>query len=344
MRRLGFVLCLLTFSVAGVTAHTVHYDQLLDPVTHEPPIATFSICAFDPETGDFGVAVQSKFFGVGTVVPWAKAGVGAIATQAWGNTSFGPLGLEMLAHGYTAQQVVDALIAGDDHRHRRQLGVIDSKGNAANWTGDSCLAWAGGIKGRYYTCQGNILTGDSVVKAMARAFEATKGDLAERLMTALEAGQSKGGDSRGMQSAALLVVRDKGGYNGYTDRYVDLRVDDAPNPFKEMRRLLGIQQGLKHLQVAGLKYREGKIKEAIGECREAVKTDPTNADNYYDLACYLSLDKEKTEALDALRSAMKLNPKLKKLAEGDSDLDNIRNENAFKTILEGHRGTRGLRR
>lgn len=297
-------------------------------------IATFSIVARDSVTGDLGVAVQSKFFAVGTVVPWAKAEVGAIATQAWGNTSYGPLGLAMLEQGYSAQDVVNALTGGDPGRARRQLGIVDAKGDVANWTGDSCLNWAGGRKGRFYTCQGNILTGKEVVDAMAETFEKTKGELAGRLLAAMEAGQAKGGDARGMQSAALLVVRKAGGYNGYTDRYIDLRVDDAQDPFKELRRLLGIQSGLKHLQLAGARYREGKIKEAISEAQLAVKSDPTNADNYYDLACYLSLNKQNTEALAALKKSLELNPKLVSLAKSDHDLDNIRLEPEFLNLVK----------
>jgi uncharacterized Ntn-hydrolase superfamily protein len=299
-----------------------------------PPVATFSIVAFDPLTGELGVAVQSKFFAVGTVVPWAKAGVGAVATQSFANTTYGPDGLAMLEAGMTPRQVLDSLTRADGLRARRQAGIIDAKGNAATYTGDSCLTWAGGKTGKNYVCQGNILTGKEVVDSMAAAFENSKGELAVRLLDAMEAGQRQGGDSRGMQSMALLVVKDQGGYAGYSDRYIDLRVDDARNPFTEMRRLFGIQQGMKHLQAAGRHYREGKLLEAVREAERAVQANPSSADCHYDYACYLSLSGRKEEALTALEKALRLNPKMADLAKKDSDLENIRSAEKFKTLVE----------
>lgn len=208
------------------------------PVLGLQPVATFSIVGRDTQNGDLGVAVQSKFFAVGSVVPWAKAGVGAIATQAWANTSYGPKGLTLLENGITAAQALDRLIADDDRSAKRQVGIVDAKGGVANYTGDECVEWAGAIKGENYTVQGNILAGEDVVQAMAQAFEEAEGELAERLMTALIAGQRAGGDRRGQQSAALLVVREGGGYGGFNDRYVDLRVDDHERPIEELHRLL----------------------------------------------------------------------------------------------------------
>ncbi len=205
-----------------------------------PPASTFSIVAFDPYTGDLGVAVQSRFLGVGPVVPWAKAGVGAVATQAFANTTWGPRALELLAQGLAPDEVVARLTGEDAGRDRRQLAVIDAKGRAAAFTGSAANAWAGHKIGPNYSAQGNILASQAVVDAMGQAFETTDGDLADRLVAALEAGQAAGGDTRGMQSASLLVVRDKGGYGGWNDRYIDIRVDDAPNPFTELRRLLGL--------------------------------------------------------------------------------------------------------
>lgn len=299
-----------------------------------PPVATFSIVAYDPATGELGVAVQSKFFAVGTVVPWAKAGVGAVATQSYANTTYGPRGLEMLETGMSPQQVMDSLTRPDEMRARRQAGIIDAKGNAVTYTGDSCLAWAGGKTGQYYACQGNILTSQAVVDAMAAAYEASKGELAERLLVAMEAGQRQGGDSRGMQSMSLLVVKEEGGYSGYTDRYIDLRVDDAPDPFKEMRRLLRIQQGIKYLQIAGRYYRDKNLEGAVKEAEKAVLADPTNADCHYDYACYLSLSGKKDDALVALKKALQLNPKMADLAGKDADLSNIRPAAGFKKMVE----------
>ena len=208
------------------------------------PVATFSIVGYDAETGDLGIAVQSKFFAVGSVVPWAEAGVGAIATQSWANTTYGPNGLKLLKSGLSAKQSLDRLIADDPGRATRQVGIVDAKGNVANYTGDECNEWAGAVSGKHYTAQGNILAGEDVVKAMGKAFEETEGELADKLMAALFAGQEQGGDTRGQQSAALLVVREQSGYGGFNDRYVDLRVDDAKQPIEELQRLLEIHKQL----------------------------------------------------------------------------------------------------
>ena len=204
-------------------------------------VTTFSIVGRDPENGDLGVAVQSKFFAVGAIVPWAKAGVGAVATQSWTNTTYGSKGLELLENGLTAQQALDQLIASDDGRSQRQVGIIDASGNIANYTGDECMEWAGTCRGKNYSAQGNLLTGEAVVEAMGEAFEETEGELAEKLMAALIAGQEKGGDRRGQQAAALLVEREGDWDGGSNDRYIDLRVDDHKQPIKELHRLLKIR-------------------------------------------------------------------------------------------------------
>ncbi len=200
-------------------------------------LSTFSIAARDPGNGDLGVAVQSKFPAVGAIVPWARANVGAIATQAWANVSYGPRGLELLAQGMSAGDVVKKLVAEDERAEHRQVGVVDSKGRAAAHTGSECMEWAGHIVGDGYACQGNILAGEAVVTSMAEAFESTEGDLIDRLFAALKAGQAAGGDRRGMQSAAMLVVREAGGYEGGSDRYLDIRVDDHPDPINELERI-----------------------------------------------------------------------------------------------------------
>lgn len=177
-------------------------------------------------------------------MPWASAGVGAVATQAWANVSFGPRGLELLTQGLTAQEAVDRLIAGDEGREHRQLGIVDAHGNAAAYTGSSCMHWAGHHVGQGYTCQGNILVSAETVSAMAEAYEAAADlpHLADRIVAALRAAQKAGGDSRGKQSAALYVVREKGGYGGFNDRLVDLRADDHPEPIEELARLLDLHR------------------------------------------------------------------------------------------------------
>ncbi|OLB42548.1 MAG: fimbrial assembly protein FimA [Ktedonobacter sp. 13_2_20CM_2_54_8] len=203
---------------------------------------TFSIVARDPQAGESGIAVQSKFLAVGAVVPWAKAGVGAIATQSWANTSYGPRGLELLASGLSVQETLAQLIGEDDGRASRQVGIVGVDGQPATFTGDQCFPWAGGQVGEHYTCQGNILVGKDTVLAMARTFEQTTGRLCDRLVAALAAGQAAGGDSRGQQSAALLVVRQGGGYGGFNDRFIDLRVDDHPQPINELQRILQLHK------------------------------------------------------------------------------------------------------
>jgi uncharacterized Ntn-hydrolase superfamily protein len=201
---------------------------------------TFSIVAFDRETGDLGVAVTTRALAVGRVVPWAKAGVGVIATQAMANTTYGPRGLDLLQGGLAAEEVIARLTGDDPEAAARQLGVVDGQGGAATYTGVACQPWAGGRLGSGYACQGNILVSEATVLAMGAAFERMAGDLGLRLLAALAAGQAAGGDRRGRQSAALVVVREKGGYFGMDDRYVDLRVDDHAEPVDELGRLVNL--------------------------------------------------------------------------------------------------------
>ena len=210
----------------------------------EPPVATFSIVARDPATGELGIAVQSKFVAVGSVVPWAKAGVGAIATQSYANTTYGPRGLELLAKGVAPDAVLQQLTADDPQRARRQAGIVDAGGKSATFTGSDCLAWAGGLAEENVCVQGNILAGEGVTAAMLKTFKESKGDLGDRLIAALQAGQDAGGDSRGKQSAALLIVRDGWGYGGFNDRYRDLRVDDHADPIPELKRVYDIHRGI----------------------------------------------------------------------------------------------------
>ncbi len=209
------------------------------------PIATYSICACDHGAGQWGVATQSKFLAVGSVVPWAEPHVGAIATQAYANPRYGPEGLALLREGLSAEEVVERLTAADDDRAQRQLGVVDGAGRAATFTGEECHAWAGGRTGEGYAAQGNILVSAATVDALAETFEATVGaPLAERLLDCLDAAEAAGGDSRGRQSAALLVVEREGGYASLSDAVVDLRVDDHPDPLGELRRIYRLHDAL----------------------------------------------------------------------------------------------------
>lgn len=219
---------------------------------------TYSIVADDSATGDLGIAVQSKFPNVGGIVPWAKAGVGAVATQSLGNTDYGEKGLELMALGASAGEAMRIVMRGDRRPAQRQVGMVDARGNSASWTGDSCFDWAGGrvggppeprlggkgelVIGRGFAAQANIMVSDQTVKNMAAAFARTPGALADRLLAALVAGQAGGGDKRGMESAALLVVRKNGGYLGLNDRYIDIRVYDDTNPIRELKRLYALHQ------------------------------------------------------------------------------------------------------
>ena len=206
------------------------------------PISTFSIIARDQKTGELGIAVQSKFIAVGGVVPYASAGVGAIASQAWGNVLYGPRGIDLLSSGKNPNEVIEILTSADPFRNRRQLAVIGLEGNASNYTGTECLDWAGAKIGEHFSVQGNLLAGPQVIAAMASNFRESKGFLSERLIKALEAGQFAGGDKRGRQSAALLVVRSNWGYGGLNDRFRDLRVDDHPRPIEELYRIYKIHR------------------------------------------------------------------------------------------------------
>ena len=232
-----------------------------------PPVATYSIAACDLAAGQWGVAVQSKFLAVGSVVPWAEPGVGAIATQAYANPSYGPNGLTLLRQGLGASEVVERLTSDDEGRDERQLGVVDGQGEAASWTGPGCNDWAGHRTGPGYAAQGNILVGEETVAALATTFEAnTQLALAQRLIECLAAAQAAGGDRRGQQSASLLVVQKDGGYAGLSDILVDLRVDDHERPIRELRRIYEL-----HFRLFGLSPREdwlpleGELRAEVDE-------------------------------------------------------------------------------
>jgi uncharacterized Ntn-hydrolase superfamily protein len=244
-----------------------------------PADATFSIVAIDPVTGDLGIAVASRYFAVGAVVPWAEAGVGAVATQAGVNVGYGPRALELLRQGLTAQQVLDKLLAEDTfpRKDARQVAIVDAKGNVAVFTGDAANAWRGHITGNTWSAQGNILVGRHVVEAMGRAFERTNDELAERLYAALAAGDEVGGDSRGRQSASILVVRKGGGRNTNNDRYVFINVDDHPDPMHELRRLLNIQMGINHSGALNRALSDNRASDALMSAEKLARYQPLDA-------------------------------------------------------------------
>ncbi len=259
-------LCSLRMTIVLLSILTLHSSLLaaqrptVSPSHLKKLAHTYSIVAYDSATGDLGVAVQSKFPNVGGIVPWGRAGVGAVATQSLGNTAYGERGLDLIAQGATAEEALRIIMRTDTMLQDRQVGIVDGRGNAASFTGKATFDWAGGrtggdgrtagqiggkgqvIVGRGYTAQANIMVSDQTVKNLAETFERSKGNLADRLMAALKAGQAGGGDKRGMQSAALLVVRKNGGYLGANDRFVDIRVYDAPDPIAELERLLALHK------------------------------------------------------------------------------------------------------
>ena len=295
-----------------------------------PRPSTFSIAAADPAAGEVGVAVASRFFAVGTVVPHARAGVGAVATQANANTTFGPHGLDLLARGLTPEETVKVLLRGDSGTNDRQVGVVSASGQSATSTGPACNAWAGGRSGPGYAVQGNILAGEGVVIAMESAFLASKGQpLAERLYAALKAGDDAGGDSRGRQSAAILVCREKGGYNGFTDHAVDVRVDDHPDPFGEIGRLLGMAMVNDDWNRGWTAFTEKRFPEALTwQERAATRAERQPGmlpEVLYDLAVIRLANGDKAGARSALARAVQLNPKLETQARNDKDLAALRN-------------------
>lgn len=312
--------------------HPTH-TALSSKMTITQTVNTFSVIGFDPKTGDLGVAVASKFFAVGAVVPFIKSGVGAIATQSFANTTYGPNGLAQLTVGSHPKDVIQMLTSDDSDKDMRQVGIVDAEGGSATYTGAKCIPWAGGRSGPNYAIQGNILTGEEVVIKMESAFKETEGELADKLMAALEAGDAAGGDSRGKQSAALVVERKGAGYGGFDDRYIDLRVDDQVEPILELRRLYGLKQ-IVNLEIQAYNYSQKKeYDKAIELMQKVLRIEPDNAAAIYDLACFLSLKGEREDALRNLKRALELDPKLKGLAKGDRDLDNLRELKEFKELI-----------
>ena len=297
-------------------------------------ISTFSIVARDAATGELGIAVASRFFAVGAVVPWARADVGAVATQSFANTTFGWRGLDLLKKGATPEEVVDILIRNDDDPDRRQFGIVSGDGRSATYTGSGCMAWAGGRNGPDYAIQGNILAGETVVIAMEKTFLATEGTLAQRLYAALVAGDAEGGDARGKQSAAMLVVKEKAGYGGYTDQAIDIRVDDHPEPFKELGRLLGFAEMNYSWNEAWTLFTQGKGAEALPHMERTAGLAPENPEVLYDLAVIRLAAGKRQAAIEALEKALRLNPNLKQQAVGDGDLEGLRDDPVFGEITK----------
>lgn len=267
-------------------------------------IATFSIVAFDGELGEFGIAVQSRAFRAGAVVPHAKANVGAIATQALGNLSYGPKGLALLEQGLSAYDVLQRLLAEDELREHRQVAILDAQGQIAQHTGKECLEWAGHICGKNWAAQGNILVSKEVLDAMGEAFRRTDGFLGEKLMAALQAGQEAGGDRRGQQAAGLLVVRPNAYFDGPFDRLIDIRVDDHPQPIRELKRLLEMALPSVYLLNTRLFLERGQPERAKGLLDRALGEQPEQPILQLALIGYYAHTGQKAQALSVLRALL----------------------------------------
>jgi uncharacterized Ntn-hydrolase superfamily protein len=280
------VMVLLASSLGGPPA----------PLAH-----TYSIVARDPQTGELGVAVQSHYFSVGPVVPWAESGVGAVATQSLVLVDYGPKGLDLMRAGLTAQEALDSLVHSDEHNEGRQVAMIDAKGNVAVYTGPKCIPDAGHHKGANYSCQANLMSNPNIWPAMSQAFEAAKGDLVERLMQALEAAEKAGGDIRGKQSAAILVVKGQSSGKPWMDKVVDLRVEDSPEPLKELRRLIKLRRAY-NLEDAGDNFIAAKQPaEALKAYEEASKLAPDVVELQFWAAVSMYTNGRKDEALKLFR-------------------------------------------
>ena len=327
-------LCLLVLPASFASAADHH------PIYQPPTVSTFSIVAIDPANGDLGVAVASRYFSVGSVVPWALAGVGAVATQANVNVGYGPQAIDLLRQGLTAQQVLAKLLADDTFpgKDGRQVAIVDAHGNVATYTGPKAPHWAGDRQGKTWSAQGNILVGPQVPEAMGRAFESTPGELAEKLYAALKAGDDAGGDARGRQSASILVVRKQGGRNTNNDRYVYINVDDNPQPFPELRRLLDLNLSYLHEEAAGHLLEKGKPKEALAEAQKAARYAPGHPSTHFTLGLVEYLNGDKDAALKELQEARKADPGF------DKDFDeSLRDSPELKSLREDARFLQALR-
>ena len=279
MRVLLIVLLVISFLLSAVGQEKVVVNEKA-PVPSRP-VHTFSIVCRDPNTGELGVAVQSHWFSVGPIVPWAEAGVGAVATQSFVDPSYGKNGLDMMRGGKSAPDTLKELLSKDEGRDVRQVAMIDAQGRVEAWTGKNDIQAAGHIVGKNFSVQANLMLNDKVWPAMARAFENTKGDLAERMLAALDAAQAAGGDIRGRQSAAIVVVTGKPTGLAWKDRTFDLRVDDSPEPLKELRRLVKLQRAYNHMNAGDLAVEKKDNEGALREYSAAEKLVPNNAEMIY---------------------------------------------------------------
>ncbi len=283
MRRIPFALIFLSIAIPAASI--------------EPPVHTYSIVARDAETGEMGVAVQSHWFSVGSIVTWAEAGVGAIATQSFVNPAYGPRGLDLMKSGLSAEQALKALLLVDEGRSVRQIAFVDVNGEVAAHTGAKCIEAAGHHVGDGYSVQANMMLNDKVVPAMAMAYESTEGDLADRLMAALEAAQGSGGDIRGKQSAAMLIVKGKATNQSWNDRVLELRIEDHPTPIAELKRLLTVHRAYEHMNAGDLAVEHNDLDGAMAEYGRAAELLPGNVEVEYWAAVTLATSGNVEKAL-----------------------------------------------
>lgn len=327
MKRSTVVACLFGAALAGAAEAQVAREY--DP----DYLGTFSIIGRDPDTGELGMGVQSKAFGAGNRAMAAKGGVVIIAHQAAANPMYGGIGIELLQAGYSPQEALDMMVASDEGRDRRQVAILDIQGRTAAWTGEGASDWKGHQCGVDYCAQGNIIAGPEVVAAMAASFEASSGPLAERLMDALDAAQAAGGDRRGMQSGAILVVKERAG-GGYSDRVVDIRVDDHDLPLVEMRRVLDMYRSGMLLRDASAKRSDGDLREALEIASAARDRSPENDNAWVALAeIYLDLG-QRDDVFAALVRAVELNPGRRVTLPGDADFESIHDDPEFLRIVD----------
>jgi uncharacterized Ntn-hydrolase superfamily protein len=299
------------------------------------PCHTYSIVARDSVTGEMGVAVQSHYFSVGPVVPWAEAGVGAVATQSLVDVTYGPLGLDLMRAGKTAPEALKALLSGDKNNAVRQVAMIDASGNVTAHTGDKCIPAAGHIIGKNYSVQANLMLNDKIWPAMAKAFENTKGSLAERMLAALDAAQAQGGDIRGKQSAAILIVKGKSSGKPWQDKVLDLRVEDSPEPLRELRRLVRIAEAYHHSDLGDLALEKKDLKTALKEYGEARKLYPESIELKFWEATALVNNGRVKESLPIFKEIFEKEPIWKELVKRLPQVDMLpKDEKVIKEILE----------
>ncbi|MCW8984785.1 MAG: DUF1028 domain-containing protein [Thermoanaerobaculales bacterium] len=294
MRQIFFALILVAIAIPGTAI--------------EPPANTYSIVARDATTGEMGVAVQSHWFSVGSDVTWAEAGVGAIATQSFINPAYGPRGLELMRSGLSAKEALDALVLVDEGRDVRQVAFVDARGRVAAHTGAGCIEAAGHHVGEGYSVQANMMLNDKVVPAMSKAFESTEGDLADRLMAALEAAQAVGGDIRGKQSAAMLIVKGESTGRPWTDRVLELRIEDHPSPITELKRLLNVHRAYEHMNAGDVAVEHQDLELAMAEYGKAAELLPGSVEVQYWAAVTLATNGKLEQALPMFRSVFAADP------------------------------------